>query len=70
MAGRVQAQGHPAVVQALAVVEGLQVDVGAQAAAQDARAGAGGEVVAVAVAGVVAMAVGDHRTFNGRHGSM
>ncbi len=64
MPGWVKAQGYAMVQQAFAVRQGLQVDVLAQAAAQDADAWGGGEVVAVADAGMVAVAVGDDGTFH------
>ena len=45
---------------AFTVGQGLQVDALAQAAAQDAGSGSGGQIVLIAGAGMVAMAVGDH----------
>jgi hypothetical protein len=68
MAGRVQAQGHAVVQQALAVGQGLQVDVLAQAAAQNAGTGAGGQIMAIAGACVVAVAMGDHGAVHGPPG--
>ena len=61
MAGGVEAEGDAVVIEGFAVGQGLQVDIGAQTAAQDAGAGGGAEVVTVAGAGVIAMTVGDDR---------
>ncbi len=48
MAGRVEAQLDPVVIDDLAVFQGLEIDVGTQPGAQDAGAAGGGEIVAVA----------------------
>ena len=53
------------VYQALAVRQGLQVDVLAQAATQDAGAGAGGQIMAIAGACMVTVAMGDHGAVHG-----
>ena len=58
MPGRMKTQGHAVMHQPFAVGQGLQVDVLAQAPAQDAFAGGGGQVVLIAGAGVVAVGRG------------
>ena len=64
MARRVKAEGDAVVFQGLTVGQGLQADVLAKPCTQDARARFGGQVMGVARARMVAMAVGNHRAFD------
>lgn len=64
MPGGVKAQGHAVVGQALAVVEGLQLDVLTQTRAQNPGAGAARQVVLISGARVIAMGMGNHRTLD------
>ncbi|MNT22464.1 hypothetical protein D3C72_1578470 [compost metagenome] len=56
------------VQQALTVGQGLQIDVLAQAAAQNAGTGAGGQIMAIAGACVVAVAMGNDSPVHGPPG--
>ena len=64
MPGGMETQSHAVMHQPFTVGQGLQVDVLAQAPAQDTFAGGGGQVVLIPGAGVVAVGVGDDRTFH------
>lgn len=63
--GRVQAQGHPMVKQALTVGQGLQIDALAQPTTQNACTWAGGQIMAIAGTCMVTVAMGDHGAVHG-----
>ncbi len=65
VAGGVKAQGDTVVRQALAVGEGLQVDVLPQTRAQNPFAGAAGQIMLVTGTGMIAVGMGNDRALDG-----